>query len=196
MTMLLPLLAFLFGSLLIAAAAMAFAPAAAAAIERRLGEVTGARVKASDDEPGYDRVDDRRAEEDRQRWRRSRDRRWASCSSGWSRPATAAAKRSSSSSASGSAARCSCFALLATPIVVQPNLALALGGCGARLPAAEHGARPHGEDAASTGSGSGCPTRSICSSSASKPASASIRRFSASATSSPSRIPTCPTSCG
>jgi hypothetical protein len=51
-TLLLPVLAFLFGSLLIAAAAMAFAPAAATAIERRLGEVTGTRVKASDDEPG------------------------------------------------------------------------------------------------------------------------------------------------
>jgi tight adherence protein C len=55
-TVLLPLLAFLFGSLLIAAAAMAFAPGAGATIERRLGEVTGTRVKASDDEPGYDRV--------------------------------------------------------------------------------------------------------------------------------------------
>src|ERR1700681_3229930 len=54
--MLLPLLAFLFGSLLIAAAAMAFAPGAAATIERRLGEVTGTRVKASADDPGYDRV--------------------------------------------------------------------------------------------------------------------------------------------
>jgi tight adherence protein C len=54
--MLLPLLAFLFGSLLIAAAAMAFAPAAATAIERRLGEVTGTKVKASGDDAGYDRV--------------------------------------------------------------------------------------------------------------------------------------------
>src|SRR5476649_2822559 len=54
--MLLPILAFLFGSLLIAAAAMAFAPGAATTIERRLGEVTGTRVKASTDDPGYDRV--------------------------------------------------------------------------------------------------------------------------------------------
>src|SRR5471030_1990835 len=54
--MLLPILAFLFGSLLIAAAAMAFAPGAATTIERRLGEVTGTRVKASPDDPGYDRV--------------------------------------------------------------------------------------------------------------------------------------------
>ena len=49
MTRLLPLLAFLFGSLLIAAAALAFAPGASA-IERRLGEVTGTHVKASGDE--------------------------------------------------------------------------------------------------------------------------------------------------
>jgi tight adherence protein C len=55
-TMLLPLLAFLFASLLIAAGAMAMAPAAAVTIERRLGEVTGGRVKASGDDPGYNRV--------------------------------------------------------------------------------------------------------------------------------------------
>ncbi len=48
--MLLPLLAFLFGSLLIAAGALALSPGATAAIERRLGEVTGARVKERDDE--------------------------------------------------------------------------------------------------------------------------------------------------
>jgi tight adherence protein C len=54
--MLLPLLAFLCGSLLIAAAAMALAPGGATTIERRLGEVTGARVKPSADDPGYDRV--------------------------------------------------------------------------------------------------------------------------------------------
>src|SRR5712675_1169338 len=35
---------------------MAFAPGATATIERRLGEVTGKRVKASGDDPGYDRV--------------------------------------------------------------------------------------------------------------------------------------------
>ena len=44
MTLLLPLLAFLFASLLIAAAAMAFAPAAEATLERRLGEITGAPI--------------------------------------------------------------------------------------------------------------------------------------------------------
>jgi tight adherence protein C len=43
-TLLLPLLAFLFASLLVAAAAMAFAPSSANTIERRLGEVTGAAM--------------------------------------------------------------------------------------------------------------------------------------------------------
>jgi tight adherence protein C len=56
MTLLLPLLAFMFASLLIAAGAMAMSPAAAVTIERRLGEVTGGRVKTSADEPGYNRA--------------------------------------------------------------------------------------------------------------------------------------------
>ena len=41
MTLLLPLLAFLFASLLVTAGAMALSPGAAAAIERRLGEIRG-----------------------------------------------------------------------------------------------------------------------------------------------------------
>jgi tight adherence protein C len=44
MTFLLPLLAFLFASLLVAAGAMALSPGAAAAIERRLGEIRGIPV--------------------------------------------------------------------------------------------------------------------------------------------------------
>lgn len=55
MTLLLPLLAFLFVSLLIAAAAMAFSPSAATAIERRLDEVTGAQAKPTFDAEGYQR---------------------------------------------------------------------------------------------------------------------------------------------
>src|SRR5689334_8708896 len=41
MTMLIPLLAFVFGSLLIVGAAMILSPSGASVIERRLGEVTG-----------------------------------------------------------------------------------------------------------------------------------------------------------
>ena len=51
--LLIPLLAFLFASLLVAAAAMAFAPADGAALERRLGEVTGTRPKAAESDGGY-----------------------------------------------------------------------------------------------------------------------------------------------
>jgi tight adherence protein C len=53
-TLLLPILAFIFGSLLVTAAAMALAPGGTAAIERRLGEVTGAPIRPSgSDETGY-----------------------------------------------------------------------------------------------------------------------------------------------
>ena len=54
--LLLPLLAFLFASLLVAAGAMALSPGASAAIERRLGEVTGAPARQPTDDPGYHRA--------------------------------------------------------------------------------------------------------------------------------------------
>jgi tight adherence protein C len=54
--MLIPLLAFVFASLLVAAAAMAFAPGGAAAIERRLGEVTGTAPRIADSDLGIERV--------------------------------------------------------------------------------------------------------------------------------------------
>src|SRR6266513_2222258 len=54
--LLLPLLAFLFASLLITAGAMALAPAASATIERRLGEVSGGRRKEKAEGSGYDRT--------------------------------------------------------------------------------------------------------------------------------------------
>ena len=53
MTLLLPLLAFAFASLLVAAAAMALAPNAEAALERRLGEVTGAPMRQPLEDAGY-----------------------------------------------------------------------------------------------------------------------------------------------
>jgi tight adherence protein C len=54
--LLLMLLAFLFGSLLIAAGALALSPGATSAIQRRLGEVTGVHVKERDDEGAYSRA--------------------------------------------------------------------------------------------------------------------------------------------
>ena len=53
MTLLLPLLAFAFGSLLVAAAALALAPTAEATLERRLGEITGAPMRQPVEEAGY-----------------------------------------------------------------------------------------------------------------------------------------------
>jgi tight adherence protein C len=55
-TLLLPLLAFLFASLLIAGVALALSPGAAATIERRLGEVTGTPVRRPFENSGYDKV--------------------------------------------------------------------------------------------------------------------------------------------
>jgi tight adherence protein C len=48
-TILLPLLAFAFVTLLIAAGAMVFSPGAAAVVERRLGEITGKPVRSEND---------------------------------------------------------------------------------------------------------------------------------------------------
>ena len=198
-TLLLPLLAFLFG---VAAGRGRRAGAVAGRRRRRSSAAsaksTGDRVKEpAEDEPGYDRVADRHAEEDRQRGAAARptemgklqqrlvDRRL---------PQQRSARRLLRHPARLRAARLRA-AGVADPDAAEPARWRS-AGCGARLPAAEHGARTAGQDAASIASGSGCPTRSTCWSSASKPGSASIRRFSASARSSRSRIPTCPTSCG
>ena len=56
MFFLLPLLAFAFGSLLVTAGALAFASGHAATIERRLGDLTGTRVRTRREAPGYDRI--------------------------------------------------------------------------------------------------------------------------------------------
>ena len=53
---LLPLLAFAFGSLIVAAVAMALWSNSGATIEQRLGEVTGTRVKGVLEDSGYDRM--------------------------------------------------------------------------------------------------------------------------------------------
>jgi tight adherence protein C len=53
---LLPLLAFVFGSLIVAAIAMAMSSSSASTIEQRLGEVTGTRVKGALEDSGYDRM--------------------------------------------------------------------------------------------------------------------------------------------
>jgi tight adherence protein C len=50
------LLAFLFGSLIVAGVALALSPGSAATIEQRLGELTGTRVKGPLEDAGYDRM--------------------------------------------------------------------------------------------------------------------------------------------
>jgi tight adherence protein C len=55
-TVLLPLLAFTFASLLVAAAAYAFGPGRAATIEQRLGELTGTPTKIAEVDPAYERA--------------------------------------------------------------------------------------------------------------------------------------------
>ena len=126
--MLLPVLAFLFGSLLIAAAALAFAPAATATIERRLGEVTGTRVKAAGDDPGYDRV----MIDTLKRFGAMVPQSRSEMGKLQQRLVTAGYRRHDAIAVFfgirlGSAL--AIFALLATPIVMKPNLLLALLGC-------------------------------------------------------------------
>jgi tight adherence protein C len=130
MTMLLPVLAFLFGSLLIAAAALALAPAAGETIERRLGEVTGKRVKASGDDPGYDRV----MIDTLKRFGAMAPQSRSEMGKLQQRLVTAG-YRQHEAVAIFFGIRLGCalaiFALLATPIVMKPNLLVALLGCGA-----------------------------------------------------------------
>lgn len=56
MVILLPLLAFVFATLVVTAGALAFAPGHAATIERRLDEVTGTPIKPRTEESGSDRL--------------------------------------------------------------------------------------------------------------------------------------------
>jgi tight adherence protein C len=127
-SLLLPLLAFVFGSLLITAAAMAFAPGATATIERRLGEVTGTKVKSADSDPGYDRVmiDTLKkfgamAPQSRSELGKLQQR------------LVTAGYRKHEALAVFFGIRLGCallvFFLLATPLLGKPNLAVALVGC-------------------------------------------------------------------
>ena len=80
MTILLPLLGFIFVSLLVAGAAMAMSPSSAGTIERRLGEVTAARTDPfGEPAPTAGRSSPRSSAS--APWRRGRWRKSASCSS-------------------------------------------------------------------------------------------------------------------
>ena len=128
MTLLLPLLAFLFGSLLITAGALALSPGATVAIERRLGEVMGGRVKEPEEDHGYDRV----MIDALKRMGNVAPRSTAEMGKLQQR-LVAAGYRSNEALIVFFGIRLGCalllFALLASPILVRPNLLVALAGC-------------------------------------------------------------------
>jgi tight adherence protein C len=125
---LLPLLAFLFASLLVVGGAMALSPASGA-IERRLGEVTGTPVKSALESPRYEQI-----------------------AVGWLKRIGAMAPSSPKEMGKlqqkltyagyrgrealviffGIRLACalSLFALFATPVVMRPNIFVALAACG------------------------------------------------------------------
>jgi tight adherence protein C len=126
---LLPLIAFLFATLLVMGAAYVFAPAGPSTIERRLGELTGAPARTVDPDTSYERV----------------------IIAGLKRIGTMAPKSPSEMTklqqrlvTAGFRNREAiliffgirigvallAFALLSTPILFRPNVAFALGACG------------------------------------------------------------------
>ena len=130
MTMLLPLLAFLFASLLVAAAALALSPGSAAAIERRLGEVvTGERLEATEDRSGH-----HRAVIDALKKIGSMAPQSPAQMGKLQQRLVAAGYRNHEAIAIFFGIRLACallvFALLATPIVMTPSLPVALAACG------------------------------------------------------------------
>jgi tight adherence protein C len=126
--LLIPLLAFLFASLLVAAAAMALAPANAATIERRLSEVlTGEHVAQPADDPGYNRV----VIDTLKKIGRVAPQSPAEMGK-LQRKLTMAGYRSHEAIAVFFGIRLGCalvvFALLASPVIVRPNLLVAITG--------------------------------------------------------------------
>jgi tight adherence protein C len=128
-TLLIPLLAFAFASLLVTAAALMFAPGAAATIERRLSEVTGAPAKAADVDPAYSR-----AIVDALKRMGAVAPKGAKETGKLQQTLVYAGYRSREALIVFFGVRLgvslACFALLASGLVVHVNLALALGGCG------------------------------------------------------------------
>jgi tight adherence protein C len=127
-TLLLPLLAFLFATLVVIGAAYAFAPGGPSTIERRLGELTGAPAKLPESTTGYQQA----------------------VIAGLKRLGSVAPKSPSEMTklqlrlvTAGFRNREALviffgirlgfallvFALLSTPLLIRPNIAMALGGC-------------------------------------------------------------------
>ena len=127
--LLLPILAFLFASLLVAGAAFALAPADAATIERRLGEVlSGDHVKPRGSDPGYGRV----VVDSLKKLGRAAPQSPSEMGK-LQQKLTTAGYRSHDAITIFFGIRLGCallaFALLASPVVVRPSLPIALAGC-------------------------------------------------------------------
>ena len=126
--LLLPLLAFLFASLMVAAVALAWSPGGGATIERRLGEVTGTRVRQPADDSGYDRV-----LLDALKKFGSVAPQSTNEMGKLQRKLVTAGFRAHEAVAVFFGIRLGCallgFALVATPVLFHPNLALALCAC-------------------------------------------------------------------
>lgn len=129
MTLLLPLLAFVFATAVVMGAAYAFAPGDAAAIERRLGELTGAPAKPADADRGYER-----AIVGALKRIGSFAPKSPSEMGKLQQRLVAAGYRTREALVILFGVRIALalllFGLLATPILFRPNLALALAGCG------------------------------------------------------------------
>jgi len=127
-TLLLPLLAFLFASVLIAGAALAFAPASATTIERRLDEVASATLRPVDADP------DREGPLLRiiKRLGTAAPKSIAETGKLRKRLVTAGYRRSEALIVFfGMRIACAlaAFALLATPVLTRPSLVKSLAGC-------------------------------------------------------------------
>jgi tight adherence protein C len=126
-TLLLPILAFVFASLLVAAAALAFAPRGAGTIEQRLGELTGSSMKSRSG-AGYEK-----AVVDTLKRLGNMAPKSVNEMGKLQQRLVAAGYRSNEALVIFFGIRVGvglvAFALLSTPLIVRPNLMTALFGC-------------------------------------------------------------------
>lgn len=128
MTLLLPLLAFAFVTLIVAAGAFALLPGKAAVIQRRLGEVSGRPIRSGIEPIAYDKVVDTL-----KKIGRAMPKSPAEMSKLQLRMVHAGFRRHDAMPIFlGIRAGCAvaCFALLSTPFLVRTNVAVALGAAG------------------------------------------------------------------
>jgi tight adherence protein C len=128
-TLLLPLLAFVFGSLLVTAVAMMYLSRSSVSIEQRLGELTGAPLKGSTAaDPGYEKV----VVDTLKRLGNMAPKSVSEMSKLQQRLLNAGYRRSEALlifSGVRVGAALALFALFAAPIIVRPNLATAAATC-------------------------------------------------------------------